>query len=95
MIRSLIRENAGLGDLLHPSLHFIKAEVVWAVREEMARTIDDVLARRVRMLFLDAKASMDVAEEVGRIIAKELGWDHEKLALEISKYHILAKGYMV
>jgi glycerol-3-phosphate dehydrogenase len=95
MIRSLMRENAGLGDLLHPSLHFIKAEVVWAVREEMARTIDDVLARRVRVLFLDAKASMDVAEEVGRIMAKELGWDHDKLALEISKYHILVKGYML
>jgi len=94
-VRRIAGEEINMGELLHPDLQFIKAEVIWAVREEMARTIADVLARRVRALFLDAKASMEVAGEVGRLMAKELGWDQEKLALEIQKYQNLVKGYML
>jgi glycerol-3-phosphate dehydrogenase len=52
------------------------AEVAWAIRYEMARTIDDVLARRVRLLFLDARAAIASCEKVARLLAKEL--DHDE-----------------
>jgi glycerol-3-phosphate dehydrogenase len=55
-IGKLISENAALGETLHPDLPYLKAQVIWAVRHEMARTIEDVLARRTRALFLNSAA---------------------------------------
>ena len=57
---------------LHPRLPFKAREVVWAARNEMARTVEDVLARRTRALFLDARAAMEAAPAVARLLAKEL-----------------------
>lgn len=94
-ILKLVNSNPSLGEKLHPKLNFIKAEVVWAVREEMARNIEDVLARRVRALFLDARASIEMAPEVARLIATELGWDDTKVSQEIEAYKELAKGYIL
>jgi glycerol-3-phosphate dehydrogenase len=94
-IRELIKDRPDLREKLHPALGFIKAEVVWAVREEMARTIEDVLARRVRALFLDARASMEMAAEVAELMAAELGWNESKVAEELEKYYNLAKGYIL
>lgn len=94
-IKALIKTDVSLGEKLHPKLRFIKAEVVWAVREEMARTIEDVLARRVRALFLDARASMEMAQPVAEIMAKELSWDEKRKATEINKYLALAEGYIL
>ncbi|MBW8242808.1 MULTISPECIES: glycerol-3-phosphate dehydrogenase/oxidase [Flagellimonas] len=94
-ILKLVNSNPSLGEKLHPKLNFIKAEVVWAVREEMARNIEDVLARRVRALFLDARASIEMAPEVARLIAAELDWDDAKVSREIEAYKELAKGYIL
>ena len=58
---------------LHPRLSCTGAEVVWAAREEMARTVEDVLARRTRSLILDARASMEAAPAVARILAAPSG----------------------
>ena len=58
-------EGAGLAAQLHPALPYIAAEVVWAARDEMARTVEDVLARRTRALFLNARAAMAMAEAGG------------------------------
>src|SRR5690606_22362017 len=55
------------GDQLHPALPYTEGEVIWAVREEMARTIEDVLARRTRALFLNAKAALAMAPTVARL----------------------------
>src|SRR5208283_1541468 len=52
-IRQMIESEPALGAPLHPDLPYLKAEVIWAVRQEMARTVDDVLARRTRALFLN------------------------------------------
>lgn len=60
-IKQLIKEAPELGEKLHPRLEFLKAEMHWAVKNEMARTVEDVLARRVRILFLDAKAAQEIA----------------------------------
>lgn len=94
-IYQLIVEDAALGERIHPKLRFVKAEVVWAVREEMARTIEDVLARRVRALFLDARASMEMAETVAELMAPELGWTEAEITNQVKKYRELAEGYVL
>ena len=80
---ALAGENPGWNDKLHPRLPYIKAEVIWGIRQEMARTIDDILARRTRALFLDARAAIDMAPAVARLMAAELGksgaWEQEQV----------------
>ncbi len=94
-IRALTRENAEWNDLLHPALPYRKAEVIWAVRSEMARTVEDVLSRRTRALLLDAKAAISVAPAVAHLMAQELGrnpkWEQEQAAI----FTRLAAGYLV
>jgi glycerol-3-phosphate dehydrogenase len=76
--------NPDLAEPLHPALPFQQAEVVWAARYEMARTLEDVLARRTRALFLDARASIEAAPQAARLLAEELGhddlWQHKQVA---------------
>lgn len=83
-IKKMVETDQSLGKLLHPNLPYTRAEIVWAAREEMARTVEDVLARRTRALFLDARASIDMAPEAARILAKELRknrhWQKEQIA---------------
>jgi glycerol-3-phosphate dehydrogenase len=74
-IRELMADDESLGEQLHPALPYLRAEVVWAARDEMARTIEDVLARRTRALFLNARAAMETAPAVAELMAAELGWD--------------------
>ena len=71
------------------------AEVVWAARHEMARTVEDVLARRTRALFLNARAAEAMAPEVARLMAGELGWDASRQAAEVASFSALAKGYQI
>jgi glycerol-3-phosphate dehydrogenase len=80
---------------LHKRLPFIKGEVLWAVRYEMARTVEDVLARRVRALFLDARASIDMAEDVAKIMAKEMNYNRKWIRNQVKEYTELAKGYIL
>lgn len=94
-IMKLVNEDPSLGEKLHAKLSYIKAEVIWAVREEMARKIEDVLARRMRALFLDARASIEMAAEVAGLMATELDWDEDQVAKEIKAYTELAKGYIL
>jgi len=74
-IRALSKENPDWMKPLHPALPYIVAEVIWAVRHEMARTVEDVLARRTRALFLDARASIKAASQVAALLAQELQRD--------------------
>lgn len=93
-IKKIIAENPILGERLHPDLYFFKAEVVWAVRNEMARTIDDVLARRVRALFLDAKAAMESAPIVAKILAEELRKDKAWKKEQLKSFQAIAENYL-
>ncbi len=68
---------------------------MWAVRHEMARTVEDVLARRTRALFLNARAAEAMAPEVARLMAGELGWDDSRLAAETAAFSTLSDGYQV
>ncbi|MCG9791328.1 glycerol-3-phosphate dehydrogenase/oxidase [Flavobacterium algicola] len=80
---------------LHPNYDYTLAEVVWAIRHEMARTIDDVLSRRVRLLFLDARAAIEVSEKVAQILAKELGHDEEWIKNQTLQFAKLANGFLL
>ena len=61
----------------------------------MARTIEDVLARRVRILFLDAKAAIEIAPMVAIILAKELNKDDNWTQHQISDFSEIAKQYVI
>ena len=84
-----------LKEKLHPKYEFTMAEAVWAIRYEMARTVDDILARRVRLLFLDARAAIEVSEKIARLIAKELGHDEAWISTEISNFKQISKGFLL
>ncbi len=94
-IQRMINENPKLGDQLHPDLPYLKVEVIWAVRHEMARTIEDVLARRTRALFLDARASIEMAEEVAELMARELKYKYSWVKDQLKSYKELAAGYIL
>lgn len=94
-IIQLQEEEPELKEKLHPDYEFTIAEVIWAVRYEMARTVDDVLARRVRLLFLDARAAIECAEKTARLIAKELGRDENWIAKEIEDFNLISKGFLL
>jgi glycerol-3-phosphate dehydrogenase len=94
-IEQLYKEDSSLKELLHPRLPYTKAEVVFAVRNEMARTLEDVLARRVRVLFLDASAAIDIAEEVAQIIGRELKKDTDWEAAQVASFKVLAQQYLL
>lgn len=93
-IGELLRHDASLAEPLHPRLEYQKAEVVWHVREEMARTVEDVLARRTRALCLDAKAAIEAAPVVAAIIAQELRNDETWVAKATAEFRYLAAGYL-
>ena len=80
---------------LHPDLPYIAAEVVWAARAEMARTVEDVLARHTRALFLNANAAIAMAEPVARLLAAELGRDEAWVAAQVKEFRALAEQYRV
>ncbi len=94
-IKKLIKADPDLGEKLHDNLPYIKAEVVWSVRSEMARTVEDFLARRCRALLLDARASIDMADETARLMAEELGKDDAWASEQASTYKALAKEYLL
>lgn len=74
-VRELERQSPELSEKLSPDLVIRKSDIIWAVRYEMARTVDDVLARRTRSLLLDARATLEVAPTVIQMLAAELGRD--------------------
>jgi glycerol-3-phosphate dehydrogenase len=92
-IRELIAGDESLGEPLHPALPYLKAEVVWAARHEMARTVEDVLARRTRALFLNARAAMEMASLVTQLMTAELGWDETGKAKQCEAFRKVASAY--
>jgi glycerol-3-phosphate dehydrogenase len=94
-VLSLAEKVSTLTDLIHPHLPYIRAEVVWAARNELARTVEDVLARRTRALLLDARASIASAEVVAKLLASELDRDDAWIHNQVQAYSKLAQGYML
>jgi len=94
LIEQLIQEQPELGERLHPDLPMVAAEVVWAVRNEWARTVEDVLARRNRALFLNARAAIAMAPAVARWMAKELNRDSAWQSSQILALEQIAKNFV-
>jgi len=94
-INLLKKECAENADFLHKDFTFTVAHVVWAVREEMAHSVEDVLARRVRLLFLDARAAIEIAPRVAEIMAKELDQTNEWIEQQVKDFTDLANGYLI
>ena len=94
-LRELIARRPELGEVLHPSLPYKQCEVVWAARVEMARHVEDVLARRTRALLLNARASIEAAPLVARLMAEELGRNEAWIEAEVEAYRELAAGYLL
>jgi glycerol-3-phosphate dehydrogenase len=94
-IQKLIAQDESLGEKIHPRLPYAFAEVLWAVRNEMARTLEDVLARRTRALFLDAKAAVESAPRVAEIIARELKKDSDWSQAQLEEFREMAGRYIV
>lgn len=93
-VNSLAADVPELAGLLHPRLPYRFAEVVWAARQEMARCVEDVLARRTRALFLDARAAMDAAPAVAACLAAELGKDELWQQQQVVSFREAASGYV-
>ncbi|MDR2273475.1 MAG: glycerol-3-phosphate dehydrogenase/oxidase [Sphingobacterium sp.] len=94
-IHALAQENPIWGEKLVEHLEFKKAEVVWAARNELAQTVEDVLSRRVRLLFLDARAAISAAPEVAKILAQELGKDENWQKNQVENFQKVAKNYIL
>lgn len=94
-VQKLIRENPELGQPLHDRLPYLKAEVIWGVRNEMAMTVEDLLSRRTRALLLDAKASVEIAPEVARLMADEMGHGREWQKNQVAAYERVASAYIL
>ena len=93
-VKALIKEDRSLGELVHRSLPYVQAEVIWAVRNEMCMTVEDALARRTRALLLDAKAAMESAALVANMMAKEMGNDEKWIIEQINNFNLIAGNYL-
>ena len=94
-IEALAKENPAYAEKLSPKFDYTAAEVVWAVREEMARNVDDILARRVRMLYIDAREASAVAPKVAHLVAQELGYDAAWEEAQVAEFRAIAKNYYI
>jgi glycerol-3-phosphate dehydrogenase len=93
-LRSLLASRADYADLLHPALDARAGEVVWAARHEMARTVDDVLARRTRSLLFNARAAVEAAPRVAQLLAEELGRDDAWMRAQVRDFTSIAGPYI-
>ncbi len=94
-LKALTLDRPELARQLHPDLPYLAAEVVWAARVEMARSVEDVLARRTRALFLNARAALQIAPQVASLLARELGRDDAWASRQVAGFQALASQYIL
>lgn len=94
LIQELEKSHPQLAEPLAASLTIRKSDIIWAVRHEMARTVDDVLSRRTRSLLLDARAAVAIAPMVAEILAAELDRDVAWKQDQIDQFHAIAQHYL-
>jgi glycerol-3-phosphate dehydrogenase len=93
-VAALCAERFEWGQPIHPALPYLAGEAIWAARHEAARSVGDVLARRTRALFLDARASITAASKVAALLAEELGRDAVWEEQKASEFKKLAASYL-
>jgi glycerol-3-phosphate dehydrogenase len=94
-IQKIITDDPLLAEKIHPNYPYTKAEIKWFVQNEMAMTVEDILARRIRLLFLDAQAALDAAPLTAKILATLLNKDLDWQQQQIKNFTTLANGYMI
>lgn len=87
-------QHSALRETIHPDWSLTAGEVVWAARYEMARTVEDVLARRERILFLNARLAIELAPRVAELLAQELGRDALWQTQQVEVFTEVARGYL-
>jgi len=80
---------------LHEEIPIRGAQVIWAVQREMARTLDDVLARRTRALYLNVKATREMAPAVAKLMADEMGHDEGWINGQLQEFEQIARCFDV
>jgi glycerol-3-phosphate dehydrogenase len=94
-IEELIKKDNLLAEKIHVDYPYTKAEIVWFIQNEMAQTIEDILARRIRLLFIDAKAAIEIAPIIADIFIetnnKTVTWKQE----QIETFNIVANNYLI
>ncbi len=93
-IQHRITSDPSLGEKIHPAFDYVKAEIEWAIQEEMCITIEDFLARRSRMLFLDAAASIEIAPVVAKLMADIMHQDQKWIKQQVDDYILIANNYL-
>jgi glycerol-3-phosphate dehydrogenase len=94
-IQQAVSHQPSLADRLHPSYPYLQAHVVMSARHEMARTVEDVLSRRTRLLLLDANAAREVAPLIAQLLANELGRSEAWQEQQLQVFEKIATGYVV
>jgi len=94
ILQKLLDEHVSYRNKLHSNYPYLEGEVIWAVRNEMARTVEDFLSRRTRLLLLDVKAAVSIAGKVAKLMATELNFNNEWEESQLNSFTKLAKGYM-
>lgn len=92
-MRAIADEDKKYQGMLSKELQITKAHLIWAIREEMCRTVEDFLARRTRALFLDARESIQMCSQTASLMAEEMHMDDQWVKRQIEEYTKLAKGY--
>lgn len=93
-IAKMMKEDSTMSERIHPEYPFTKAELIWCVRNEMAMHVEDILARRSRMLFVNASAAMASSEKMARMMAAELKKDEQWVQQQVSAFEEIARGYL-
>ncbi|MCP9751904.1 glycerol-3-phosphate dehydrogenase/oxidase [Ferruginibacter sp. HRS2-29] len=93
MVKELYKENPAWKESIHPALPYTKAMVIWAVRNEMAMTVEDVMARRTRSILLDAGASIEASPIVAELMANEMRMDESWIREQLNSFISIAKKY--
>jgi glycerol-3-phosphate dehydrogenase len=94
-VRELEESDGSLAEPLDAALPYTGAEVIWAARQEMARTLEDVLARRTRALFLNARAALEMAPRAAALLARELGRDEAWQTAQVESFRETARNYLL
>ncbi|MDL2265043.1 FAD-dependent oxidoreductase, partial [Parabacteroides sp. OttesenSCG-928-G21] len=94
-IKGLVASSAEMQEKLHPDYAYTKGEIIWLIRNEMPCTVEDVLARRLRILFMDARAAISMAPAVAKWLAEERGKDRLWAEEQVTAFNHLASNYIL
>jgi glycerol-3-phosphate dehydrogenase len=93
---ALASENESLanqGKVLHPELPLTELDLLQGIRFEYARSLEDLLARRTRALFLNSSAAVQLAPIAVKLLARELGKDASWESEQLQQFREMAKAY--